>query len=322
MLSQRPLGSRLKHDRRTGNGTRSLRRRPFLIFDKTEAKGYKQLKHSPQVKKTAPELRYQPGDGFSGREAKPNGLNLLTRSGKQAIVTNPHVGILDLTQSDPKPPKQKRSVRRAGFEDNSFAPAPKKARRPLAPKDPNLQLKPQDANPPPKPKNSNQRPSTPTPKASVQVKKSSSALAAPDTSKTAPPAQQPAQQPAQHPGAEQTKPDEPPQDPATNNTLPPATIPQQIPPAAEAGDNDEVDMIIAKSDDIDPDNPSTTSKVPGIQAEEGQDSCETHVTDSPPRCQLRVRARSVSPESPERRDTAWKELRALRPRVFRRVWTQ
>ncbi|AEO55111.1 hypothetical protein MYCTH_2029593, partial [Thermothelomyces thermophilus ATCC 42464] len=141
-LAQRPLNYNLKHDRRTGNGTRSLRRRPFLIFDRIEAKGYKQLEKIPQVGKADPSLRYQPGDGFSGREAKPNGSNLLARNGKMTF-TSPHVGILDLTQSELPAAERKRAACRAHRDDNSFVPAPKKkVRRVLGPKDPNQQAKP------------------------------------------------------------------------------------------------------------------------------------------------------------------------------------
>jgi hypothetical protein len=313
LISQRPLGSIPKHDRRTGNGTRSLRRRPFLIFDKTESKGYKQLKISPQVEEAPPALRYQPGDGFSGREAKPNGSNLLTWSGKQAI-TNPHVGILDLTQSEPRPAKQKRSIRRAGFEDNSFAPEPKKkkARRPLAPKDPNQQPRPKDPNQQSKSPGPKHQPISAT-KSPSHVKENSPALATPDAPKTA-------TRPTQQPETGDTKPEQqPPQDPITENPQPHPTTAQQIPPK---DNNDEVDMIIAKSDDIDSEDPCTALKAHDTRGDEGQDSCETHVTDSPPHWQLRVRARSVSREAPEKPDAAGKEPRALGPRVFRRVWTQ
>ncbi|KAK4126533.1 hypothetical protein N657DRAFT_593031, partial [Parathielavia appendiculata] len=141
ILSGQAFANNTKHDRRTGNGMRSLRRRPFLIFDKTESKGYKQLKNEPRPAKTPPVSRYQPGDGFSGREAKPNGSTLLVRTGKLSIA-RPHVGILDLTQSEPALTKKKRNIRKANLDDNSFMAAPKKkTRRPLQPKDPNQPLK-------------------------------------------------------------------------------------------------------------------------------------------------------------------------------------
>ncbi|KXX83404.1 hypothetical protein MMYC01_200146 [Madurella mycetomatis] len=100
----------------------SLRRRPFLIFDKIQSKGYKDVKRKAPVK-TPPPSQYRPGDGFSGREAKTIGVNLLTRNGKQ-VVWGPPIGVLDLTQSVPHV-KQKRSSHRAGWDDNSFAPAHK-----------------------------------------------------------------------------------------------------------------------------------------------------------------------------------------------------
>ncbi|KAH6856419.1 hypothetical protein B0I37DRAFT_443095 [Chaetomium sp. MPI-CAGE-AT-0009] len=146
VLSKRPPGCTPKHDRRTGNGMRSLRRRPHLIFSRTEAKGYKQLNLSDDqdAAKSAPipRSKYRFGDGFSGREAKPNGSNLLTRSGKQSITT-PHVGILDLTQSMTQIPARKRKTRTVDTDYNSFGFAPKKkSRGPLQPKDPNRQTKP------------------------------------------------------------------------------------------------------------------------------------------------------------------------------------
>jgi hypothetical protein len=221
ILSQRPLGSTPKHDRRTGNRTRSLRRRPFLIFDKTEAKGYKQLKNKPQPAKTSPVSRYRPGDGFSSREARPNGSNLLTRAGKLSI-TGPHVGILDLTQSDPAPVKQKRGIRRATLDDNSFISAPKKKpRRPLHAKDPNQQPKPATTAP-----------------AVALVKKSSSVLGAAEKVRL--------QSSAQGPEAGQIG-EKPTQDAATgDNSSHPETT-RQIPP--DNDDDNEVDMLIVERSD-------------------------------------------------------------------------
>jgi hypothetical protein len=78
---------------------------------------------------TPPLSQYRLGDGFSGREAKPIGLNLLTRSGKQIMQGLP-IGVLDLTQSAQQP-RQKRRVDRADRDDNSFTSVPKmkKSRR-------------------------------------------------------------------------------------------------------------------------------------------------------------------------------------------------
>ncbi|KAH6632005.1 hypothetical protein F5144DRAFT_533154 [Chaetomium tenue] len=144
--SKRPLGCNIKHDRRTGNGMRSLRRRSHLIFNKAEAKGYKRLDldDEPDAPKPAqsPRLRYRFGDGFSGREAKPNGSNLLTRSGKQS-TTSPYVGILDLTQSLIRTPERKRKAPGANTDDSPFLFAPKKKSRTwLEPKALNQQAKP------------------------------------------------------------------------------------------------------------------------------------------------------------------------------------
>ncbi len=215
ILSQRPLGYNPKHDRRTGNGTRSLRRRPFLIFDKTESKGYKQLKNKTQAEKTPAASRFQPGDGFSGREARPNGSNLLTLTGKQSI-TGLHVGILDLTQPEPPLAKKKRSIRRAGLNDNSFlVVSKKKARRPLEPKDPNQQRRPSASAP-------------------VAVKKSNSAPNTADKIRTEPTAQ--VTGPATDNQVQNSNICEPHQDPT-----------QKAPP----GHDDEVDMVLVeRSDDI------------------------------------------------------------------------
>ncbi|AEO66676.1 uncharacterized protein THITE_2025306, partial [Thermothielavioides terrestris NRRL 8126] len=138
ILSQRPLERAQKQANRALYPTKSLRRRPFLIFDKTGPKGYKQLQDRPRPKATSKTSRYQPGDGFSGREARPSGSSLLTKNGMMSI-TGPHLGILDLTQSEPPSSKKKTSARRRNLEDNSFAPPPKKLRRPLQAKDPNEQ---------------------------------------------------------------------------------------------------------------------------------------------------------------------------------------
>lgn len=286
VLSQRPLGSYLRHDRRTANGTRSLRRRPFLIFDKTEAKGYKQLKNNPQVQKTPMARRYRPGDGFSGREAKPNRSNFLTRNGKQTI-TSPHVGILDLTRAEPRPVKRKQSVRRANISsDNSFAPAPKKkARRPLEPKDPN------------------QQPMSTT-IAPVQEKKSSSALGAADKNRTA--------SATQETGAGHTKTSQARHPPTDELAVPHSNMAQQI-----ASDG-EVDMIVVRSDEAQDD--SFAAPEPHRPLEEGQESCLTHVTDSSPH-QLKIRPRSVSPESRVERDVAGRRPQ-LSGRAFRRANTQ
>ncbi len=305
ILSQRPLGYQPRHERRTANGTRSLRRRPFLIFDKMEARGYKQLKNSPQHERTPTASRYQPGDGFSGREAKPNGSNLLTRTGKQA-VTSSHVGILDLTQTDPTPAAKKRHIRRANLNDNSFAPAPtKKARRPLEPKDANRQLRPMA-------------------ETRIKMEKNNSPLSAVVETRARPTVQWESLKHAQ--------------DNQVQIVVPKGTVPENIfceNIAPEDGhshvninqdfdpdDEDEVDMIIVeRSDDFpeDPD-PDTTLQHDGEVGAEGQDSYGTHVSITPLQ-QLRIRAHSVSPESPSRRREVGGDFVSVE-RPFRRVNTQ
>jgi hypothetical protein len=350
VLSQRPLGYNPKHDRRTGNGTRSLRRRPYLIFDKTEAKGYKQLKNTPHLNKTPQTPRYRPGDGFSGREAKPNGSNLLTRSGKQSITT-PHVGILDLTQSEPPVAKKKRNIRRANLDDNSFVTAPKKVRRPLQAKDANQQPKA-------------------TVKPPAQVKKSSSVLGVAENARNGPGTSGARSEhtkdnahtkegehtkegghidnqarPVVAKGNERTQDSRGTQDNEhtkgsghvnegghtdenghTTNQVRPLVAKDSHPPPNTiqemASDDDEVDMIIIERSDDSQHNPCATLKSHGIiTAGEDQNSCETHVSESPPR-HLRIRARSESPESPPPGADASGPALGVSQRVFRRVNTQ
>ncbi|KAK4099691.1 hypothetical protein N658DRAFT_429261 [Parathielavia hyrcaniae] len=274
VLSGQSFAKNTKHDRRTGNGTRSLRRRPFLLFARTEAKGYKQLKNKPPPAETPEASRYQPGDGFSGREAKPNGSALLSRTGKLSTAGAP-VGILDLTQSERAPTKQKRSFRRADLDDNSFVVTPKKkARRALQPKDPNQLPKPAKAAPAP-------------------VKKSSSVLG---------PAKK-ALKPPETPKSEANLASEKQGQEAGNleKLLHRRTsLRFQQHNEAEDDDNDdddEVDLLIIDESDGTQDNPGPASDGRGTAAGEGQDSCESHVTDSPQR-QVRIRARSAPPESP------------------------
>lgn len=307
ILSRRPPSSSLKHDRRTGNGTRSLRRRPFLIFDRTEAKGYKQLNHRPQPDISPLPPSYRPGDGFSGREAKPNGSNFLTRNGKQSANTGPHVGILDLTQSEPPPENKKRRARRANFDDNSFMPPQKKPRQPrhaLEPKDPNQQ-----------PKRIAEAPN--------QEKKTNTAHL--ETNNT------PAELKIQEAAAALVKENDPPQDhslttnptrspdPATGtDSIPDPTItPRMVsnqdaaPQVPAPHNNEEVGMIsiIERSDDL-PHEPSGVS-----EEADGHDSCEAQISSSPPR-RLTTRALSASPRSRSRR------VGASEGRDFRRVNTQ
>lgn len=200
---------------------------------------YKKLKPNPLPSKTPPSARSRPGDGFSSREAKPNGLNLLTRNGKP-FIAGPQVGMLDLTQSAP-PQKQKRSFRKANFEDNSFASTThtkKKTRRPLEPGDPNHPAKP------------------------AQVKNSSSVLlAAPNTREEVVASEKETQLVME------------------TETEPQGWHNAAGEPLSNDGD-DEVDMIaIERSDEVQP-NPSTMSKRRD-SLEQGQDRMGTHVSDSP-----------------------------------------
>ncbi|KAK3899723.1 hypothetical protein C8A05DRAFT_17883 [Staphylotrichum tortipilum] len=311
ILSRHPPSSSLKHDRRTGNGTRSLRRRPFLIFDRTEAKGYKQLNHRPQPDAVPLPSSYRPGDGFSGREAKPNGSNFLTRNGKQSVITGPHVGILDLTQSEPPPAKNKRRFRRANMEDNSFMPPQKKtkhAQRPLGPKDPNQQLKPTAAAP------------DQEKKTSVAHVKTNNTMKEPTVQETT----------AENTSEENDQPQDP--SPVTNTNQPPQsatnTSPQAHPNTTQQSvsnqdakfqvptphNNKEVDtiLIIERSDDA----PHEPSGVLGDAGDAGNhDSCETQVLSTLPQWP-KTWALSAFPMSPSRR--AGGEGK----RGFRRVNTQ
>lgn len=121
-LSQ-PLQHNSTSNKQSPNQKNTFRRRPFLLFDKLKDNGYKKLKQNTSPRKNPFLFEYQLGDGFSGREAKANGSKLLTRNGKTA-VNGPHLGILDLTQSEPAA-QQKRTRRRANL-DNSFLPAAKR----------------------------------------------------------------------------------------------------------------------------------------------------------------------------------------------------
>ncbi|KAL2130675.1 hypothetical protein VTI74DRAFT_6088 [Chaetomium olivicolor] len=295
ILSPRPPQRAPKHDRRTFNSTRTLRRRPYLIFDKTQAKGFKQLKNNPQPRKTTPASRYQPGDGFSGREAKPNGSVLLTRNGKQ-LATGSHVGILDLTQSEPAPHKHKRRVRQANMDDNSFVTTPKKkARRALEPKDPNQQ--PQQAMGHP-----------------TQVKMSNSELEGiADNARVEPAPQVGARRPTTEKHAE----DDTAKD---NNTFPNAAEESNTQFNGHTDGDTSVDMTVIQGRDDVLDELNQVQLLQDMPEVEDQESCQTHVTDTPPH-QLRLGASSVSPASaPECSATAGEAGPSRRS--FRRVYTQ
>ncbi|KAM7190024.1 hypothetical protein V8F33_009724 [Rhypophila sp. PSN 637] len=128
----------------------SVRRKPFLIFDKAPSKptSYKKLerKNSDSAKST--KSNYIPGDGFSDGEARPNGLYNHKR--RKLHFSSPAVGSLDLTQTPPRPlrpttatttassqPKTPRIIfkRKKRKIDNSFLPHTPKKPRPRRPRE-------------------------------------------------------------------------------------------------------------------------------------------------------------------------------------------
>jgi hypothetical protein len=280
------LSQSLNRTERTSNQSAVLRRRPFLIFDQIQSKGYKKLKHTSPLKAALPLSKSQPGDGFSGREAKPNGLNLLTRNGKQA-VTSPHLGILDLTQSEP-PTKQKRSLRKANLDDNSFSSVSRKKirRRPET----------KDA----------RRPANAAKMAQPTVKESSSVPKANPNTTTAKPAAQ--ENETQNARGTYTE------DNATGRDVPPKTSPQEKVPSDGLQAN--LDTAITRRSDEVPKEAGKPSRCLDT-VEEGQDSCETHVSDTPPR---QLRASSASSAASPRRDA--NVVTGVSQRVFRRFYTQ
>lgn len=284
---------------------RSLRRRPHLIFNKTEAKGYKQLNlnDEPDAAKSAPtpRFKFKFGDGFSGREAKPNGSNLLTRSGKQSI-TSPHVGILDLTQPMTQTPRRKRKAQVTNADDNSFISASKKkSRGPLQPKDPHRQAKP-------------------NPMAPATVRRSGPVLG--EASKAGEEPSAPEPQPKQlednahvkQPQIQATTP----KDSWSHLCIPPwnPTINRDNKTAGEGtledGDDDEVGLLIV------PDTYTTSLILPADESKPEEDGCETCISETPTHA-VRMRARSVSPGSPLQLDVAGEHQPS--GREFRRVKT-
>jgi hypothetical protein len=78
-------------------------------------------------------------------------------------------------------------------------------------------------------------------------------------------------------------------------------------------------ILVERSDGLE-ENLDTTSEQHGELEAECQDSCETHVSVTPPQ-QLRIRAQSASPESPSRRREV--DVESLSSgRVFTRANTQ
>jgi hypothetical protein len=276
------------------------------MFNKTEAKGYKQLNLNDEPDAamksvSTPRLKYIFGDGFSGREAKPNGSNLLTRGGKQSI-TSPHVGILDLTQSTTQTPERKRKSQVATPDDNSFISASKKkSRGPLQPKDANRQVKP--------------NPMTP-----ATVKRTTPALG--EAGKAGEATLAPELQPKQpeenghnvQPQVQATSPKDsrfclyiPPWNPTINRDD--KTTGKD---KSDNGDEDEVDLLIV------PDTCTTSLILPEDESKPEGDSCETHISETPTR-PVRMRAKSVSLQSPVQLDVVGEQQPS--ERVFRRVKT-
>lgn len=288
VLSQRSLERAPRHARRTLHQSTGLRRRPFLIFDKTESKGYKQLKDKPQPRTTLQAPRYHPGDGFSGRESKPNGYNLLTKNGIVS-TTGPHVGMLDLTQSEPLRVKRKRNARRANLDDNSFASVPTKTRRALQPKDPNLQLEAVTA--------------------AVPVKISSSALKPSESAGITIELQETASRNAIGEYAQE------------NSVL--GALPQRdvTPVNARCDLNATIDTtVIEKSDDIHKHTGNTRLRRFDMPTAEEHDSGGTHVSDTPPRRARRACSTAAKQLTPQAEDATTEVLR-VPGRAFRRVNT-
>ncbi|KAL1839784.1 hypothetical protein VTJ49DRAFT_1158 [Mycothermus thermophilus] len=274
---RRPSTASTKHDHLTANGMRSLRKRPFLVSNRIEAKGFKQLKSESKNAKTPPASRHKLGDGFTGPEAKPNGANLLRKNGK--LVTGPtHLGMLDLTQASSTEKGRKRSSKRAGLDDNSFTPVAakkKKVRRPLAPKDANQFMS----------------------AAEVKVRNpTASQIVIPATLPASPQPVAP-----RHDASAACKPQ--PQDAITEENqpvpkqaaseanspqLPPETVQQTT--SNKGTQEDEVDLIvIPRSDEIEGGMAKITK--PEDVSDGGQISDETHVTDTPQRgCKPRAKS--------------------------------
>jgi hypothetical protein len=112
---------------------RSIRRRPYLIFDKTPARGFKKLTPKSKTHKTLVPRRERPGDGFSDGEARPEGLVQVLGKRRLPPSAISGAGTLDLTQSSPTfKAKPRKKVKRV--EDNPFATASRGDKRPFQPR--------------------------------------------------------------------------------------------------------------------------------------------------------------------------------------------
>ncbi|KAK3318642.1 hypothetical protein B0H66DRAFT_622704 [Apodospora peruviana] len=130
-------GSAGRTTTRTSNQPTRIRRKPFLIFNKTIAKRTSYKKLVPKADTT--KLSHRPGDGFSDREARPDSLfHLPTKRGRPSRLNS--VRTLDLTQTPPsspsvqakQPPKQPKKPERKKrrVQDNSFLPdSPRKKKK-------------------------------------------------------------------------------------------------------------------------------------------------------------------------------------------------
>jgi len=119
---------RRRSARAPSSRARTLRHRPFIMFNKTPPRGFKKLTPKSKSKKTPLPPKDQPGDGFSDHEARPSGFIQVLGKRKLPPRATSGAGALGLTQSK-SPAKQRKKVRRV--EDNSFITAPQKPTRPL-----------------------------------------------------------------------------------------------------------------------------------------------------------------------------------------------
>ncbi|KAK4187095.1 hypothetical protein QBC35DRAFT_249164 [Podospora australis] len=110
-----------------------LRRRPYLIFNQISSNRYKKLptkQGSEKTHRSGTSATIDLGDGFSGKEAKPSGMVMLTRHGKPLHNPGQNFGPLDTTQTMTPLPKPKRRHREADLdEDNSFGATASKRKR-------------------------------------------------------------------------------------------------------------------------------------------------------------------------------------------------
>ncbi|KAK0643665.1 hypothetical protein B0T16DRAFT_494658 [Cercophora newfieldiana] len=113
------------------SGPRALRRRPYLMFNKTPPpRGFKKLTPKSKLRGAPGSRKAQPGDGFSDGEARPEGLGQILGKRKLPPSAISGAGGLGLTQSSP-PIQQQKKKRVKRVEDNSFLDAPRTSKRAL-----------------------------------------------------------------------------------------------------------------------------------------------------------------------------------------------